>query len=135
MARQERGVPEDGVIEGRKFRGQPEWFAILDRNHNGAIEATDLGGRATIRGCSKQPSSTASSRCSTKKGDGKVTLDDMKAFVEQISLGGSSFTARDLRDAVLSDGPPPGPPPGANAGPRREGAAAFRREMLRRPRC
>src|SRR5262245_11460078 len=36
------GVPADGVIEGNKFRGQPEWFAILDRNHNGAIEATDL---------------------------------------------------------------------------------------------
>lgn len=107
------GVPEDGAIDGRKFRGQPEWFAILDRNHDGVIEATDLDWSNNNPWVQQASLVNRIFSMLDQKADGKVTLDEMKVFIDRLSLGKGSFTARDLRDLVLSDGPPmAGPPAG-----------------------
>lgn len=104
-------LADDQPIDAKTFRGHPEWFAILDRDHSGEIEPTDLDWSDRSPWVRSASVVNRVFNMIDDKRDGKVTADELTRFVERVAIGKSSFTARELRDAVLAN-PPGGFSPG-----------------------
>ena len=98
------GTDGKAGISRKQFPGSDAAFASLDRDHDGSITRGDLDwsprnpyvlATATVNRFFRQLDS---------KGKGKVTKEDLLAFLEKAGKGKDHLTADDLREELLGGG-------------------------------
>jgi hypothetical protein len=95
--------PKAGVPRA-KFPGTDAWFAGLDRDKDGVIRGADLDWSPRNPYVMNAAVVTRLFRRLDATGKGKVTKEDLMAFLEKAGKGKDHLTADDLREA-LADSP------------------------------
>jgi len=89
-----------GIPRG-KFPGGDAWFAVLDRNKDGAITANDLDWSDRNPDVQLMGLANRMFRKINTGGNGRLTRDEMLKFFEQVAKGKDHLSPEDFRDAVL----------------------------------
>jgi hypothetical protein len=111
------GIPSDGTISRKDFRGPAEWFDRLDRNRDGVLSAADFNPATMV--LFHEMVSGHWFRMIDTNSNGRISEEEWKAVFQRASKGKGYLTAEDLRDAFPVSPPPrpPGPPPKDDDGP------------------
>jgi hypothetical protein len=107
------GIDPKQAIERKDFKGPPELFERLDRNHDGRLKADDFDWSLTSTYARAAMPSSFWFRMIDANSNGRISRAEWDAFFERISKGKGYLTPEDLREAlpVMPPPRPPGPPP------------------------
>jgi hypothetical protein len=101
LVAQQSANPKMGIAAGQ-FRGKPEWFARLDRNHDGVITAEDLDWSERSSWMQHSYPVNRLLRRMDKAGNGRITRDEWLAFFDEIANHEHEATLEELREGWLA---------------------------------
>jgi thiol-disulfide isomerase/thioredoxin len=96
------GAEADAEIGPEQFRGPKELFVRLDRNQDGRINASDLDWSDRNPYVQQYNFLSRVLRRLNKKGDGRLTRDEVAAFFDQVASGRDYVTSADLAQGLLA---------------------------------
>jgi len=97
--------PKAKAVPVEKLRGPATLLDRLDRDGDGAVTPFDLDWSDRNPYVMQANAVTRLFRRADAAGDGKLTKDDLDAFFKAVAKGKESFTADDLRRAMIPRGP------------------------------
>ena len=97
-------VPKTGAIPKAKFTGPAKLFDMLDRDGDGAITPADLDWSDKSPYVMRAGIFNGLFRRLDTTGDGKMTKDEFDSLFKTLAAGQDSFTADDLRRAMIPRG-------------------------------
>ncbi|HEV3437974.1 MAG TPA: deiodinase family protein [Gemmata sp.] len=97
--------PKTGSISRKDFLGSDILFDRLDRNGDGKIAQDDLDWSDRNPYVMQASMLNRLFRRLDTSGDGKLTREELDAFFKHVANGKDSFTAEDLRRALIPRGP------------------------------
>lgn len=112
------GITPDKSIRRNDFKGPPEIFDRLDRNHDALLKKDDFDWSPFSAYARAAMPSGYWFRSIDANSNGRISRDEWSAFFDKIAKGKPHLTAEDLREALPTmpppkrdDEPPPQPSP------------------------
>jgi hypothetical protein len=100
------GIAPDQSIRRKDFKGPPDVFDRLDRNHDGLLKKDDFDWSLfSAFAMSATPSGVWFSRIDTNS-NGRISREEWNAFFTKIAKGKNYLTREDLREALPTVRPP-----------------------------
>lgn len=93
---------EAPAIPKEKFTGPAEWFTVLDRNRDGAIQPFDLDWNDSNPYVDMSYTLNRIFRRLDTKGNGALTKEDWNKFFDEASAGKDALTAEDFSGTLLA---------------------------------
>jgi hypothetical protein len=100
------GIPPDGRILKKDFKGSAEVFDRLDRNHDGQLKKDDFDWSPNSSWVRSAMPSGYWFRSIDTNSNGRISREEWDAFFEKIAKGKNYLTPEDLREALPVMPPP-----------------------------
>jgi len=104
-------VKPTGALARADFKGPPEFFDRLDRNHDGELTADDFDWSDRSAYARQAGMAAQLFRMMDRDSNGKITREEWEALFNRMAQGKDHVTPDDLRQALF----PPPPKPGKEA--------------------